>query len=112
MYTASAAASSHPAAEEQFQKTEEEIRSMNPRVLAVVLLVGTTGSAAAADANRAAELEAPTVDVGSTTPLPGIGTPIDQVPANVHAITGQDIRKQNTIDLSQYLDRNVSSVNI
>jgi hypothetical protein len=33
--------------------------------------------------NPATELEAPTVEVIGTTPLPGIGTPIVQVPANV-----------------------------
>jgi iron complex outermembrane receptor protein len=50
--------------------------------------------ALAAAENPATELEAPTVEVIGTTPLPGIGTPIEQVPANVQAVIGEQIRKQ------------------
>lgn len=85
---------------------------MKARALAAVLVACSIRPAAAADTNRAAELEAPTVEVVGTTPLPGIGTPIDQVPASVQAITGQTMRQQNTIDLSQYLERNLGSVSI
>src|SRR5690242_5490655 len=85
---------------------------MNRSTLVAALFAGAISSVQAAGTNPATELEAPTVEVVGTTPLPGIGTPIDQVPANVHAITGESIREQNTIDLSQYLNRNVSSVNI
>jgi outer membrane receptor protein involved in Fe transport len=66
----------------------------------------------AAEVNPASVLEAPTVEVVGTTPLPGIGIPVDQVPASVQSATGASIRQQNTIDLSQFLDRNVGSVSI
>jgi outer membrane receptor protein involved in Fe transport len=63
-------------------------------------------------ANPAAVLEAPTVEVVGTTPLPGIGTPINQVPANVQAITGATIEQQQAADLSEFLNDNIGSVNI
>ena len=62
--------------------------------------------------NPATEFEAPTVEVIGTTPVLGIGVPISQVPANVQAVTGKDIEKQRTLDLSEFLDANLGSVSI
>jgi iron complex outermembrane receptor protein len=69
------------------------------------------GAAGAAE-NPAAELEAPTVEVIGTTPLPGIGVPLGQVPANVQSTTGADIEKQKTLSLSDYLENNLGSVTL
>jgi outer membrane receptor protein involved in Fe transport len=62
--------------------------------------------------NPAAVLEAPTVEVVGTTPLPGIGTPINQVPGNVQAITGETIEVQQPSNLSDFLNNNLGSVNV
>jgi outer membrane receptor protein involved in Fe transport len=71
------------------------------------------GQEATAEAtNPAASLEAPTVEIVGTTPLPGIGTPINEVPANVQAITGSSMEQQQTPVLSDYLNDNLGSVNM
>lgn len=62
--------------------------------------------------NAAAEFEAPSVEVIGTTPVQGIGVPINQVPANVQAVTSKDIQSQRTLDLSEYLDTNLGNVSI
>jgi len=67
--------------------------------------------ACAAD-NPAAELEAPTVEVVGTTPIQGIGVPVNQVPSNVQTTTGGDIQRQRTLDLTQYLENNLGSVTL
>ncbi len=72
-------------------------------------LCSTTGTAAE---NPATALEAPTVEIVGTTPLPGIGVPVNQVPANVQAATGAEIQKQKTLDLSEFLDNNLGSVTL
>lgn len=70
-------------------------------------------TAAAAEApSPATQLEAPTVEVIGTTPLPVLGTPINQVPANVQAVTGAEISRQAAPALSDFLANNFSSVNI
>jgi iron complex outermembrane receptor protein len=69
------------------------------------------GLAVAAE-NPATELEAPTVEVVAITPVPGIGVPVSQVPANVQATTGAEIQKQKTLDLSEFLDNNLGSVTL
>ncbi|OIQ81756.1 vitamin B12 transporter BtuB [mine drainage metagenome] len=60
--------------------------------------------------NRAEALETGTVEVVSTTPLPGIGTPIDQVPANVQVASHQTIAEQHSLDIAELLDSNLGSV--
>lgn len=62
--------------------------------------------------NPATALEAPEVEVIGTTPLPGLGTPLNQVPANVQTATGRNIQKQQSLDLSDYANANLGSVNI
>jgi outer membrane receptor protein involved in Fe transport len=57
-------------------------------------------------------LEAPSVDVIGTTPLPGLGTPLDQVPANVQVATDRDIDRSQAVDLQNFLDREIGSVNL
>ncbi len=62
--------------------------------------------------NPATELEAPTIEVIGTTPLPGLGTPVNRVPANVQATTGEDIQNQAPANLGEFLDNNLSSVTV
>jgi len=54
---------------------------------------------------------APIVVVG-TTPLLGIGTPLEKVPANVQTIKGSAIEQQHSAVLTDYFERNVGSVDI
>lgn len=82
------------------------------RYAVFVAVVVACPAIAVAQQNPAAQLEAPTVEVVGTTPLPGLGTPIDQVPANVQAATGREIERQQSTDLSEFLERNLVGVNI
>ena len=63
-------------------------------------------------ANPAAVLEAPSVEVVGTTPLPGIGIPVNQVPTNVQAITGQTIEEQQNVSLPEALEKNIGGISI
>src|SRR4030095_5250632 len=56
-------------------------------------------------ANPAAELEAPAVDVVGTTPLPGVGTPVQQVPANVQTATDRAMEAIPSPGLPDFLER-------
>jgi outer membrane receptor protein involved in Fe transport len=63
-------------------------------------------------ANKAEVLETGTIDVVSTTPLPSIGTPVDEVPSNVQAASSKQIAEQRNLDVSEFLDANLGSVSI
>jgi iron complex outermembrane recepter protein len=62
--------------------------------------------------NKAEALEIGTIEVISTTPLPGVGTSIDQVPSNVQSVSSKDIAKQHTLELSDYINNNLGGVTI
>ncbi len=66
----------------------------------------------AATNNPATVLELPQVDVIANVPLPGLGVPRNQMPANVQTAVGRDLQRQQTLGLSDYLDSNFSGVNV
>jgi iron complex outermembrane recepter protein len=65
-----------------------------------------------AQENPATELETPSIEVVGTTPLPGLGTPVDQVPSNVQAATGEEIKDQNSTNVGTFIERNLGSVSV
>jgi len=60
--------------------------------------------------NPAEVFELPSVTVIGTTPLPGLGTATRDVPANVQIFGSRDIGRQRPLDLTDFLDRNASSI--
>lgn len=62
--------------------------------------------------NPASALELPTVEVVAPTPLPGLGVPREQIPANVQAATDEQIRRQESSTLIEFMEKALPSVNI
>jgi outer membrane receptor protein involved in Fe transport len=52
----------------------------------------------------------PAVEVIGTTPLPGFGLPLKDVPANVQVFGGRELQRQRPTDVTQFLDQNANSV--
>lgn len=73
-----------------------------------------SSSALAADdtegSNKASVLEVPKIEVVGTTPLPGIGVPVEKVPANVQSTGADKIGKQKALGIADYIDQNGGSV--
>lgn len=61
--------------------------------------------------NKAEILETGTVEVISTTPLQALATPISEVPANVQVGTAKEIDQQKPLNLGEFLDNNLGSIN-
>jgi outer membrane receptor protein involved in Fe transport len=62
--------------------------------------------------NPAEQLETPSVRVIGVTPLPGFGIPPEQIPANVQAVTGAEISRQQSINLPEFMAQRLPGVNI
>ncbi|MGT2475940.1 TonB-dependent receptor [Paraburkholderia terrae] len=62
--------------------------------------------------NTTQEAEMPSILVIGTTPLIGIGTAIELVPANVQTIRGREIDQQHPNTLTDYFATNLQSVDI
>jgi outer membrane receptor protein involved in Fe transport len=93
-------------------------RSFVPCALAALAyaMVSTRTSAAEADApattNPAAAQELPQVMVIANAPLPGLGLPLNEIPANVQTADSKDLQRQQTADLADYLNRNFSGISV
>lgn len=82
--------------------------------LLALLLVAQGARAAEADAsgpsNAAAAAELPQVTVIGNTPLPGLGVPLSQVPANVQTADSTDMQRQQALNIADYLNDNFSGI--
>lgn len=80
--------------------------------IAVGAACASLATAPARADNPAEALELPTVEVVGTSPLPGLGTPIRDIPANVQIHTGKDVMHQRQSNIGEYLEQNPTSVTI
>jgi len=80
------------------------------------LILSLAGFALARDAacaeNPAEQLETPVIEVIGVTPLPGFGVPAAQVPANVQAVTGEEIMRQHPLNLPEFMSQRLPGVNV
>lgn len=81
-------------------------------ILALRSVLGTSMSSIGMSA-YAQEIEVQEeLEVIGVTPTHGVGIDRGKIPANVQSATHEDLRKAQTLDLSDYLNRNLGSVNI
>ncbi|MBA3696531.1 MAG: TonB-dependent receptor [Methylotenera sp.] len=84
-------------------------KTLQPKIILVAIVAAYALPALAE--NKAEVFETQAVEVVGTTPLPSIGTPISQVPSNVQTGSYRDFGQQQSLNLSEYLDNNLGSVN-
>ncbi len=53
-----------------------------------------------------------TMEVIGVTPTHGVGLPIESIPSNIQSATAEDLEQSQSLDLSEYMNRNLGSVNI
>ena len=80
---------------------------LKPVVLAVAGVLAISANTFAADAIKTEKVE-----VVSATPLPSVGVPITQIPSNVQLVKAKELRDSQALDLSEYMNRNMSGVYI
>ena len=68
--------------------------------------VAATGSVG----NPATAQELPQVVVIANTPLAGLGLPANEIPANVQTTDSRQMRRQQTLDLADYLNNSFSGI--
>jgi iron complex outermembrane recepter protein len=85
----------------------------NYRVITTVLIANVICHSSHAEEsapNKASVLEAPKIEVIGNTPLPGIGVPLEKVPANVQSTGAEKIGKQKALGIADFIDQNGGSV--
>jgi outer membrane receptor protein involved in Fe transport len=81
---------------------------LKPVFLAVVGVIAATSTVYAADK----AIKADTVTVYSGTPLPGIGLPLNRVPANIQIADPKGIKNQTGVSIADYMQNNMQGVTI
>jgi iron complex outermembrane receptor protein len=93
--------------------SDPEVRNrelhLRHRFTLVALAICFVAQARAAD-NPAEIFELPSVQVVGTAPLPGLGTPLRDVPANVQIFDNRLLARTRPLSLTQFLDLNANSV--
>ncbi len=79
--------------------------NLKPIALAVAGIVALAGQAFAADPVKAGKVE-----VVSTTPLQGIGITLDKIPANIQTVKGEEMVKQQSVSIADYMVDNLQGV--
>lgn len=81
---------------------------LKPVFLAVVGVIAATSSVYAADK----AIKADTVTVYSGTPLPGIGLPLNRVPANIQIADPKGVANQTGVSIADYMMNNMQGVTV
>ncbi|RMF44104.1 MAG: TonB-dependent receptor, partial [Deltaproteobacteria bacterium] len=76
-----------------------------------MVLSGTLLLPVAAGAEETAEAMGE-IQVIGVTPSHGVGLPIERIPTNVQSATSEDLERAQALDLSDFMNRNLGSVNI
>jgi outer membrane receptor protein involved in Fe transport len=48
----------------------------------------------------------------STTPLAGVGLPLEQIPSNVQTVKGEQLEEQKSLSIADYINQNLTGVNV
>jgi outer membrane receptor protein involved in Fe transport len=78
--------------------------------LGVTFAMAMSGTAIAQDASEAPSL--PAVEVVGTSPLPGLGIERNKLPYEVQTATDRRLRESSTLNMTEYMQRNLTGVNV
>ena len=81
---------------------------LKPVFLAVVGVIAATSTVYAADK----AIKADTVTVYSGTPLPGIGLPLNRIPANIQIADPKGVANQTGVSIADYMMNNMQGVTV
>ncbi len=86
-------------------------QSLQPKyiLLAVIAAYAAPHAALAEDAKN---ITTKKIEVISTTPLQGIGLPLEQIPANVQSVKGEQLKEQKSLSIADYINQNLTGVSV
>ncbi|PPC95292.1 MAG: TonB-dependent receptor [Methylotenera sp.] len=77
---------------------------------AVLAMLANAQFANAADQGQV--IETKKIEVISTTPLAGVGLPLEQIPANVQSIKAEQLEEQKSLSIADYINQNLTGVSV
>jgi outer membrane receptor protein involved in Fe transport len=87
-------------------------KTLQPKLIVVAILAAyATPHIAFADSKEKA-MSLKKVEVVSTTPLAGVGLPLEQIPSNVQVVKGEAMQEQRSLTIADYMNNNLTGVSI
>jgi outer membrane receptor protein involved in Fe transport len=83
--------------------------SLQPKLFLLAILLAYGAPVIAEDTEK---LTTEKIDVISTTPLQGIGLPLEQIPANIQSVKAKDIETQKSLSIADYINQNLTGVSV
>lgn len=77
---------------------------------AVLAVLANSHLASAADETQV--IETKKIEVISTTPLQGMGLPLEKIPANVQVIKAEQLEEQKSLSIADYINQNLTGVSV
>jgi outer membrane receptor protein involved in Fe transport len=85
-------------------------KTLQPKLILVAILAAYAMPQAAWADTKALDLKK--VEVVSTTPLAGVGLPLEQIPSNVQVVKGEAMEEQRSLTIADYMNNNLVGVSI
>ncbi|MDP1659993.1 MAG: TonB-dependent receptor, partial [Methylotenera sp.] len=86
--------------------------NIKPKIIVAAILAAYAMPQIAAAENRAEAIELGKIEVVSTTPLAGVGLPLEQIPSNVQVVKGADLQAQNSLSIADFMNNNLLGVSV
>jgi outer membrane receptor protein involved in Fe transport len=83
-------------------------KSFPPKIIAVVVAMLYAGPVAAQNDT----VDTDGIIVVNPTPLPGIGIAANEVPANIQTVAGEEMQKQQSLTIADFMSQNMNGVSV
>jgi outer membrane cobalamin receptor len=87
-------------------------KTLQPKLILVAILAAYSAPQYALAEDKTEAIALDKVEVISTTPLPSVGLPINQIPSNVQTVKAKDLERTQSLDITEYMNRNMGGVYI
>ncbi len=85
-------------------------KALQPKLIVVAILAAYATPHLALAESKAVALKK--IEVVSTTPLAGVGLPLEQIPSNVQVVKGEIMQEQGSLTIADFMNNNLTGVSI
>ena len=93
------------------QKTSNP-SNIKPKIILMAILAAYAMPQIAFAEDNSNAVDLGKIEVIGTTPLAGVGLPIEQIPSNVQVVKGKELQQQNSLSIADFMNNNLLGVSV
>jgi outer membrane receptor protein involved in Fe transport len=86
--------------------------TVRPKILLCAILAAYATPNFSFAEDKSNEVDLGKIEVISTTPLAGVGLPIEKIPSNVQTVKGEKLEEQKSLSIADYMNNNLLGVSV